>query len=94
MIVLAMLQRLGKRIDLLKPRDFLTDIAPPAVLCISNILVPIRLGLACGNVRIVETYLPNRMLPPKNFMEPSPTDALKSALAGGGAGPAWLIIGR
>ena len=29
-----------------------------------------------------------------NFMEPSPVDALKSALAGGVRGPARLITGR
>lgn len=28
------------------------------------------------------------------IMKPSPADTLKSALAGGITGPAWLIIGR
>jgi len=31
---------------------------------------------------------------PNHFMEPSPGYAYESALAGGVAGPAWLIIGQ
>ena len=53
------------------------------------------IGSMSGFTTIVaDDYLVMIALRPSNFMEPSPADALKSALAGGGAGPAWLIIGR